>query len=223
MLRSLAIVGPVCGLALLAGCAAPRQHFIPREDVRAQSPRGWPSAQYTVTIGGQNAGEAKIWSEGAYIEDIDGDDDRTILHVGFEIENRSAGELDFDVDACRVADLESARGRIADLGAHGESGKLHVAAGQVGLVDLEFVLPRRTYPRDIESFRVVWTLATTSGTYSQSTPFRIDTAQYYRPRPYYGYYGYYPYDPWWGFGTGFVVGHVSSRIWWGPHWHRWCW
>jgi hypothetical protein len=220
MLRSLALLGAVLGNVWATGCTAARQHFIPREDVRAQSPRGWPSAQYAVSIGGQTAGEAKVWSEGASVVDDDADDDRTILHVGFEIENRTDGELDFDVDRCRVIDAVIDDGQISDLGARDESGKLHVAAGQVGLIDLEFVLPRDTRPRDLRSFRVDWTLANASGTYKQSTPFRVDTARYYRPRAY-----YYDYDPWWGFGTGFAVGHVSSRFWWGPrwHWHHWCW
>ena len=207
------------GLLLLTSCAASRQHFTPREDVRAQSPRGWPAAQYAVTIGAQNAGEAKVWSEGSFVDDVGGDD-RTILHVGFELENRSGGEMDFDVDKCRVVDVQCDDGQLANLAAHDENGTLHVAANQVGLIDLEFVLPRRTDPRDLTSFRVEWTLATAVGTFSQSTPFRVDVARYYRSR---SYYNDYDYSPWWGFGTGFAVGHVSSRLWWGPRFHHWCW
>lgn len=219
MLRSLAIVG----FLSLTSCAASREYFIPREDVRAQSPRGWPAAQYTVTIAGQSAGEAKVWSEGTMKADVD-DQERTILHVGFEIENRSAGDLDFEVDHCRVVDVQGRGERFADLGAHAQSGVLHVTAGQVGLIDLEFVLPLGTRPRDLRSFRVDWRLTTPQGQFQQSTPFRVDTATYYRPYPYgYGYgYGYYdPWYPWWGFGTGFAVGRISSHLWWGPpHWHH---
>ncbi|MEZ5967427.1 MAG: hypothetical protein R3F56_26555 [Planctomycetota bacterium] len=217
MFRSLAIVG----LLSLTSCAASREYFIPREEVRAQSPRGWPAAQYAVTIAGQEVGETKIWSEGTMRVDVDGED-RTVLHVGFEVENRITGELDFDVDRCRVVDVQGRGERFADLGAHEQSGVLHVAGTQVGLIDLEFVLPRGTRPRDLTSFRVEWELATPQGQFKQSTPFRVDAARSYRPRPtYYGSYGYYdPWGPWWGFGTGFAVGRFSSRLWWGPP--RWC-
>lgn len=215
MLRSLAVLG----LFALTSCAATREYFIPREDVRAQSPRGWPAAQYSVVIGGQTLGEAKVWSEGTMKADVDGDE-RTILHVGFEIENRGSGPLDFDVDRCMVVDVQGDGQRFASLTAHAQSGVLQVAAGQVGLIDLEYVLPRGTRPRDLDSFRVDWGLAIPSGEYRQSTPFRVDTARYYRPR-----YTYYDYDPWpwWGFGTGFAVGHFSSRVWWGPRWGWRCW
>jgi hypothetical protein len=214
MLRSLATFSL---LLCLLSCAATREHFIPREDVRAQSPRGWPAAQYPITIGGENVGEAKVWSEGTFRADVEGDK-RTILHIGFEVENRSGAELDFDVDKCRVVDVQGDDGRMADMAAHDESGQLHVAVGQVGLIDLEFVLPLGSNPRDLDTFRVEWTLASPSGQFVQSTPFRVDTTRYYRPR-------YYYYDPWWGFGTGFALGHASGHFWWGPHWHwhRWCW
>ncbi len=217
MPRLLALTGLSCCLIALTSCATARRHFIPREDVRAQSLCGWPAAQYILTIDSQNAGEAKVWSEGAFDGDVDGDE-RTILHIGFEVENRTGGELTFDVDQCRVVDVQCDEGRIANLGANEESGKLQVAAGQVGLMDFEFVLPRNIEPRDLNAFRVEWTLSTPGGAYAQSTPFRIDSQRYYRPRSY-----YYDYNPWWGFGTGFAVGHVSSRFWFGPHWHRWCW
>jgi hypothetical protein len=73
---------------------------------------------------------------------------------------------------------------------------------------------------------VQWVVATANGELAQSTPFRVDTSSYARPRPYYYYGGGY-YDgwgyPWWGFGTGFAVGRFSSGLWWGPHWGRQCW
>jgi len=216
MLRSTALLG----LLALTGCAASRAHFIPREELRAQSPRGWPAAQYTVTIEGKAAGEAKVWSEGTMKADVDGDD-RTILHIGFEVENRSGGEMDFDVDRCRVVEVLGAGERFADLSAHEQSGVLHVGDGQVGLIDLEFVLPRDTRPRDVESFRVDWALRTGAGEFAESTPFQVDThTRYYRPHYYHDYY-YDPWYPWgWGFGTGFVVGRFGHRAWWGPRWHR---
>lgn len=206
------------GLVVLSACAASREHFIPREQVRAQSPRGWPAAQYDVTIAGEDAGEAKVWSEGTMRADVNGED-RTILHVGFEIENRSGAEMHFDVDRARVVDVQGDGERFADLGAHAESGRLHIASAQVGLIDLEFVLPRGTRPTDIDVFRVQWVLGTSKGEYAESTPFRVDTQRYYRPH--YDYYGPY-YSPWWGFGTGFAAGRFSSRIWWGPRW-GYCW
>lgn len=217
MMRSLALLG----LVVFTSCAASRQHFIPREDVRAQSPRGWPASVYPVTIGGQNLGEVKVWSEGTMKAEVDGDE-RIILHVGFEVENRSGREMHFDVDKCRVVDVEGDDGtRFASLSAHQESGTLSITAEQVGLIDLEYVLPRGTRPRDLDSFRVQWAFSTDGGEFAQSTPFRVDTTRYRRSRAYYYDDGWG--SPWWGFGTGFAVGRVSSRFWWGPRWGRFCW
>ncbi|HLU40533.1 MAG TPA: hypothetical protein VK081_14205, partial [Planctomycetota bacterium] len=121
----------VLALLCLAGCAATRRHFIPREGLNATSPRGWPAARYQLVIAGQSVGETKVWSEGAYRAEV-GDDERTILHVGFEIENRSGEEMTFLVDRCQVVDAINDGDPLPDLRPFDEKDKLQVRTGQVG-------------------------------------------------------------------------------------------
>lgn len=211
---------------LLPACGTSRAYFIPREDVRAQSPRGWPAAQYAVANANEaSVGEVRIWSEGAQRLEIEGEK-RSVLHIGFEIENRSTAPMVLEVPACRLAEVEVADVRLASVAPDGDQSNFEVPAGRSGLIDLEFVMPRDTLPRDIEEFKAQWTLTAGAIKLVQSTPFRVDTGRT-RGRAY-GYYGYYGgwgpyYDPWWGFGTGFAVGTIGARGFWGPRWGRWCW
>jgi hypothetical protein len=192
-----------------ASCSASREFFVPRENLRAQSPRGWPAAQYSLQLGGKDAGEAKVWSEGAAQVDH-GDAKRTVLHIGFEIENRSATPMVFDVDRCRVNDVQTSSADGLVLTPFEESGQLTIEPGLVGLLDFEFLLPRDTRPRDIESFRLVWVVSSDGETIVKSTPFRVDDTRHYR-RSY--------YDPWWGVGFGYHYGYYGGFH--HPGWHSW--
>jgi hypothetical protein len=211
----------VLALAALASCAAGREYFIPRENLRAQSPRGWPAAEYKLEVGGAEVGTAKVWSEGAAHVRV-GDDRRTVMHVGFEVENKSRGPLQFDVDQCRVTNLQTDHADALVLEPHDESGKLTVEAGQIGLLDFEFLLPPDTLPREIDSFRVTWVIGNEAEMPVKSTPFRVDEARYYYRRSYY-------YDPWWHVGVGWHFGHHwhhghwHHHGWWGPRVHFWAW
>jgi hypothetical protein len=207
-------------LMCLASCTASREFFVPRENLRAQSPRGWPAAQYPLLLGGKDAGEAKVWSEGA-AQVGHGDEKRTVLHIGFEIENRTATPMSFDVDRCRVSDLQTNSRDGIVLTPHEESGQLTIGPGLIGLLDFEFLLPRDTRPRDIESFRLVWVISDDAETLVKSTPFRVDDTRNYR-RTY--------YDPWWGVGVGYHYGHFGHyhhhhhHGWhFGPRVHFWAW
>lgn len=224
-MRTLAWILPPLLLAL-ASCGTSRAYFIPREDVRAQSPRGWPAAQYAVAVANEpSVGEVRVWSEGAQRTEFEGEK-RAVLHVGLEIENRSPAPMVLEVAKCRLVDVEVSDMQLAAVPPDGDTADFEVPANRSGLIDLEFVMPRDTLPRDLESFKLQWSLRFVTGQLAQSTPFRVDSGRARARGAYYGGYGGYGpyYDPWWGFGTGFAVGGFAGRGFWGPRWGgRWCW
>ncbi len=210
------------GVLLLGfvSCTASRQYFVPRENLRAQSPRGWPAAEYALQHEGKDVGQARVWSEGA-AQVKHGDARRTVLHIGFEIENKGATPLVFDVDRCRVTDMQTKSRDGLVLEPYEEKGKLTIDPGLVGLLDFEFLLPLDTLPRDIDSFRAVWVLQGEGEAAVKTTPFRVDDTRYYR-RAY--------YDPWWGVGFGYHYGYYPYHGWhhhhgwgFGPSVHFWAW
>jgi hypothetical protein len=213
-LRSWIGLSVVLGAAALSGgCGTSREYFRPRENQRAQSPLGHPAAQYTMQAGEKPWADVKVWSEGAWVPDDD--DERTILHVGLEIENRTDATITLDAPAARIENMETSRGPVGALRPLDVDHAIDVGPKKVGLIDLEFALPAGVRPRQIESFRFTWGLSSETHQHDENTPFRRDLERRVRAHS-------YSYAI--GFGYPLYVHHGYWHSPWHHHfwWHR-CW
>src|SRR5262245_16090938 len=75
-------------VAAAAACGSATEKFLPGERATAQSPQGYTAAEYQIQGERGRLGEVKVWSRGAYRAEVDGAQ-RTVLHVGFEVDNSS--------------------------------------------------------------------------------------------------------------------------------------
>jgi hypothetical protein len=203
-LASLLAVGLV---TLATGCASERALFRPREKVQAESPDGYPAALYVLDRDGRNVGELRIWSAGAWRAETH--DERTVIHVGLEVENRSGGPLTVDLDATELRDVqgESPVATLQRLDARGEP---VVPDRGIGRIDLLFGLPDKDPgPRTVQGFHARWLLrGADQRDYEELTPFGRD-------------WNRYGHDAWRG-GYGLYWGGPWHYRWsyWGP---SWCW
>jgi hypothetical protein len=164
-----------CSLSLfvglvLAGCGSTQQ-FTPADRVTSLSPAGYPAAEYDVDSTLGEFSDAKVWSRGAYSQEIAGEK-RTVVHVGFEIENHMNQPIQFDAHGVRLESLatdnKEAPGEIAPGWVQGDS---TLGAQDSKRLDVYFVLPTNVSPSDVDGFRVRWALNGAFQHYAQRTPF----------------------------------------------------
>jgi len=205
-------------LALTAGCWQPR-FFAPRENLTGTSPEGLGAAVYPVERAddARTRGQVRVWSGGAKARFTDDDQEVVDLHVGFEVENNGEVPLELDVDSLQVEELVL-DGYLKDpLAPEAISGRTRAEPGSTARIDVVF-RPPTTYPRDIDSFDVRFSVRDGVGAVGQVTPFAPTTRVYagYYGDPYWndpfwrgGYWG--PYGSWsgwgWGWGWGWGVGY----------------
>lgn len=197
------IVSSAACAALSAACAAQPEYFRPTERAEGETAEGFAEAIYDITVPpeatpGTSArlsprllGETKVWSRGAYRAHTGGQE-RTIIEIGFEVENHSDAAM--TLDALRLESVQTRRGIYSELGPVETTGTQTILPRTVGQARVHFVLPPAISPRDVDAFRVGWSLRTNGELYSQFTPFAQDETRYaYVPT--YGYfYPYYPLD-----------------------------
>jgi hypothetical protein len=192
---------------LLAGCAAQRQYFQPTERQHGETVHGYPEAIYTLVGPQGQFGEAKLWSNGAYVSGGE-----SVIHIGIEVHDTSAQPIEL-----RAADIEL-ESVATDVGTVGHVPPLRArnrvfAPGAIAPTDFEFRLPDEVAPGDVQSFVLLWRARNAGQSYAQRTPFTVFYRRVYGP--YYGYpywgcdpfYGFcqYPYGPYYGpyYGVGF--------------------
>jgi len=210
--------GSLAALALCvacSGCGPGRFYFRPTEKVVAESLRGFPAAEYEITLGTRRCGEVRIWSAGAEWRG-EGNARRGIVILGFEIENNSDEPLTLAVAETSLRVIRPAPREGEDSRPEPPATDLDAAPHQVRSTHLEFPLPEGVRPRDLEAFRVRWVLRGTEGQpFEQHTAFvRLEPVY----PPYWYYYPYYPWPYWYGYGYGYGY-PCGYGPWFGPY--RW--
>ena len=190
-------------LLLATGCWQPR-YFTPRENLNGTGPDGSPAAVYPVRgeAGSAAKGEVRVWSSGAMARFTDEDDEVVDLHIGFEIENTGQDPLQLEVATLGLEEVFVDGLLQEPLEPHEVKGAGLAAPGLTTRVDLVF-RPPTTYPRDVDSFSVRFSVRGAAGVgVGQLTPFIPDVrvSSYSDPGwgwswGYSGYYGGY-YGAW---------------------------
>jgi hypothetical protein len=181
-------------LLVLAGagitaCGSTTENFLPSERATSRSPEGYTAAEYQIQGETGSLGEVKVWSRGAYRSEVDGAP-RTVLHVGFDIDNSSDEPL--TLDSGRISlDYASLNDKtLVNLQPDRVVGQAAVPAHASHSVQAFFVLPHGFSPQNLDAFRVQWAISNGEITYSQRTPF-LEVQE-----PMYAGYYYSPfYDP----------------------------
>jgi hypothetical protein len=197
----------VAALMGFTGCVSSRA-FLPAEHVTGYSPRGdYSAAEYAIVERGQTLADVKLWSAGA-TRDASDADPRTIVRVGFELENHADVPVRLDPKQLYLEEMakgDAAPGRTAPADVAGET---LVPPGQTRQIDVEFALPSSVWPSDVPGFRVVWSVVG-ERMHSRKTPF-LRAVDVGGPDPWYPYYGvyspwYYPFDE-----TAATCGHAEA-------------
>lgn len=198
-MKTLSIAFIVIGAALVTVACGARQEFTPAEKATARSPEGYSAAEYQIGDKEGVLAMVKVWSNGAYRRTIRGEQ-RTVIHVGFAIENFSDEALSVNTEDLRL-DLGVLDKRVFDnLKPTLASGMMVVAGGLQQRFDVYFALPRDVSPRQVNAFQIKWKLGNDKIHYAQETPFLENEveryAYYYTPfyDPFiYDYYFYHPH------------------------------
>ncbi len=194
--RNLASLLPLVLCTAFSACGPSRYYFRPAEKLRAESLDGFPAAEYEVSVGAERWGEVRIWSEGAELRSHGGPE-RTVVIVGFEIENNSEAPLQLDLTETRLRVIRAGESEVVDCQADPLPAEVRAGPHTVHGTRLEFWLPENVRPVDLKAFRVRWVVrGPGQQRYQQHTAFL-------RAQPVYArYYGYHP----WRFGYGFWFG-----------------
>jgi hypothetical protein len=184
MYRPLAVL---CLLSLSA-CAAGPQYFTPGEHVRGTRADGHREALYQLQGKDSRFGEARVWSRGSIVSMVDGAE-RTVVHVGFELNNTGAQPLSLVREALKLEVVHTDAGPLENLTPHSAS-TLTVAPQTIGQGQAVFVLPPEIEPRDVRSFRLHWAVAAGQQRYQNNTPFVERRDRYYDHH----HHGYVMYD-----------------------------
>lgn len=178
----------------LVTCTSTRQSFEPSERATARSPGGYTAAEYELASRDGTLGDAKVWSSGARTMTVDGAQ-RTVVHVGFSLENSSDEPIELDLDGLTLDSARLDHAVVRDIRPARVDGYPTIQPGEVNEINAYFPLPRDVLPQQVDAFRVKWRVGDTEVTYQQQTPFvespdRTQYAYYYTP-----YYDPFYYDP----------------------------
>lgn len=189
-------------LLLLGACSSMRQ-FAPREQLNGSGPSGAPAALYPLGDAAGRRGELRLWSDGARLVRIDGQE-QTRLHLGFELENFTDQPLQLDPDGIWLQRLSiDEQGRDDQPKPVQVQGQSEAGPGQTTRFDAWFDPGAGVQPRAIDGFDVHWRVQRQDGSmaWEQATPFQpfVRQAQW-DPYPWgigfgFGYWGY-PYHGW---------------------------
>lgn len=178
----------------LAACGSTPESFEPSERATARSPEGYSAAEYELVSRDGALGDAKVWSHGARTMSVDGVS-RTVVHVGFALENTSDEAIVLDLDRLTLDSARLDHAVVRDIRPARVDGSATIQPGQVNEINAYFPLPRDVLPQQVDAFRVKWRVGDDEVTYQQQTPFvespdRARYAYYYTP-----YYDPFYYDP----------------------------
>ena len=207
-------------LLVATSCGTSRQFFAPTENPIAESASGHTAAEYSPEHQDQKWGEVRVWSAGAETR-TEGEESKTLLHVGIEIENLTDQAIELDLERTRIEALQAGERTIDSLEPQLLESESGAAPHGVGEVELQVEVPGGLDATDIDSFRLHWWLVGPDGAeYEQLTPFRRKRRPAYNPWRFGGW-------PWgYGrFGRGYPFGY---RYGWGYGWGNgfytpWCW
>jgi len=198
-------------LFALASCQGFRQ-FVPREAATGEAPTGESAAEYALENEvGEALGDLRIWSHGAWDDNAEGDeDDYTVVHLGFELENRSTSSLEVDPARVAVRNLTVDGVGTLDLDPSPDvDGDVRAAPGRRTTVHFLFRTGQAVDPGRLQSFDAEWAVVDEQGVVtSQVTPFRAYVPP---PRPA-GWGPGWGYGPGWGWGYGGRFGRCG--LWW---------
>jgi len=182
-------------VALLAGCAAQKQSFVPLERVHGQTQYGYAQAYYPLQGPTGTFGEVTLWSRGAYPTH----DGSTVIHVAIAVHDTSATPIALDPADVHLTALRTRDGQLPDLPA-AERTVVTVAPQASAEVVLHFVVPGDVAPGEIEAFALAWAVHGPASVYYQRTPFaeREGRGEYWGPYDRYPCWPYGPYDCSWG-------------------------
>ena len=132
---------------------------------------------------GHRLGEVVVRSDGAREEKIAGDE-RTVVHVGFLVENATDAPLQIDPGALML----QIEGRLLTISQPIDvRGDRLIPAEGKGELALYYALPKGVVPRDVDAFRLDWSASAGSLTYAQRTPFSVSDSSPFRWRSPHGY------------------------------------
>jgi hypothetical protein len=213
LLRSLLLVL----LALFGlGCGASVQPFVPVAGVRVPAPEGpYTAAEIDLAGDAQRSGEVRVWSRGAYRTELEGRA-VTLVHVGFELENRGSVPLQLDERRLSLDDVALADGTLQHVAPVRVEGNASVPPASTAHVDAYFSMPRRTWPDAVLAYRVAWLVQGEGRSYAERTEFESPRAWRW-----YGGYAYYPgFWGWYGAPYPYYFYPPAHRFWGLPYGYR---
>lgn len=180
-----AVVG--FGLLLVSCTGNRREPFTPTERATGLSRTRQVQAEYEVLANGHVAGEAKVWSKGAFREKQPNDREGTLLHVAFTLESTEEAPLVLEVDNVELETVETNDRVIKVADPSYVQGSAVSRGGDEAEVHLYFRMPADLKPQELDAFRVRWSVVSEGERYEQQTPFlEYETSSY----AYYPYYSY---------------------------------
>ena len=194
-MKKLSIIIAASVIVACGGSTTP-ESFEPGERATAQSPQGYTAAEYELATRRGDLGDVKVWSRGARVMAVNGVE-RTVVHVGFEVENSSDREIELQDLSLDSAMLD--RQILSAIQPARIEGATLIEPGQMKQIDAYFPLPAGVSPQEVDAFRIRWRIRGPGVVYSQHTPFIenvSETVAYYYT-PYYDpfYYDWYFHHP----------------------------
>jgi hypothetical protein len=194
-MQKLSIIMFAVSLVACGGTSRP-ESFEPAERATAQSPQGYTAAEYELATPRGDLGDVKVWSRGARVMEVNGVS-RTVVHVGFEVDNSSVWAIELEELAMDSAMLD--RQILSGIEPARIDGSTTVQPGRVNEINAYFPLPAGVSPQEVDAFRIRWRVRSPDVVYSQHTPFleNVSEAVAYYYTPYYDpfYYDWYFHHP----------------------------
>jgi hypothetical protein len=186
-----------------AGCAGRHESFAAAERQSMLATDGYVAAQYDALVAGDVIGDVKVWSSGAFVDERSG---RTLLHVGFELENNSGAPYELPAHEVAIEGATTNGVMRQPVELYYQDGDGRVDAGRQARLELWFAMPVGVEPQHLDAFQVRWAVRNPEGRYAQRTPF----TEYEPPT---GYVladsAYYYHSPWY---DPFLYAPPLSRV-----------
>lgn len=145
-------------LLTVTGCTVQREQMRPSLATRRDLWEGRAAVVYPLEIHGQRMAEAKVWSRGVSRATIHGTR-RTVVHVGFELRNRSNRPIALDLDdGLWLEDVLTDRGQLPVVPPATNLARVIVPPGKTYQIDVRFPLPVEVAPDRVDAFRFRWTV-----------------------------------------------------------------
>jgi hypothetical protein len=166
----------------VAGCASTSnrpESMRPTERATGVGADEYPEAEYEL----RHTAEVRVWSRGAYVAKVDGRD-RTVVHVGFEVENPTTAPLYLIGQAIAVTAVRAGERTVREPPLASLEGDLRVPPGEKHDFDFTFALPVGVDPQDVDAFDVRWAVTGEGIRHREITGFVEDEVNVYEPTNY---------------------------------------